>query len=778
MPNTPELIELYDEFLRIWPLNRLQNLTIEEYTNLEKDSFCYWIESKLDTLGSIWGGSAFKFGIYKRFNKDKIVSKKGFLTDGNYSWLERYGKDLNSAFQSIKSNIISIAENANNGTFENIDTIDIGDTYKWKIAFHYSNFQLIPIFKKLALEYLADDLGMEDAFSSEYSNLYRFLLNEKPAGMDMLSYSGELWKKYEEFGAGNYYIIGSKYGEKNNEDIFPQFLERSVISTGFAWDLDLTPYLRMGHPEFKKVLAEMGYDDKAWNALKFFKELQPGDKIAIKSDGSPKGTRPFLFIVALAEVVEVNGKVYEHDPDGLGHIVHVEFTHPEVNKDFALGGYGRTLQKLTNVDHIKLIFKSVYETKFDKPTEMNNSEKPYINTILYGPPGTGKTYHTINYALAIIDGIDPKREYSKEERKAHVNRFEELRQKGIVEFITFHQNYSYEEFVQGLRPVIGKEGEALSFKKEDGIFKKLADRAYKNLVGEAVEEKQKLTFAELLAKFLEPVKRREEIEISSIASKFYITGEEEKYITFRNINGNPFKLNKIYLEMAYQRGSLDGIIEGGLATYYEPVLMQLKKLRDQVETEFKPIEQHDFVLIIDEINRANISRVFGELITLIEEDKRWDNEHKLKIKLPLGDEFAVPKNLYIIGTMNTADKSIALLDIALRRRFEFVPMYPNANKVEPEVQLFFEKLNEAIKKERGADFAIGHSYLMNNQPEKEFDFSAKMNRKIIPLLNEYFYSAKEGKVKEIIETALSGSGLNNDYELQYSPLGILTMKGK
>jgi 5-methylcytosine-specific restriction endonuclease McrBC GTP-binding regulatory subunit McrB len=150
----------------------------------------------------------------------------------------------------------------------------------------------------------------------------------------------------------------------------------------------------------------------------------------------------------------------------------------------------------------------------------------------------------------------------------------------------------------------------------------------------------------------------------------------------------------------------------------------------------------NYVLIIDEINRANISRVFGELITLLEEDKRWGNDFETEVLLPDGfTKFTVPKNLYIIGTMNTADKSIALLDIALRRRFEFIPLYPDASKVKDEYQLFFNTLNQRIKDKKGIDFCIGHAYFMPPQ-DRSFDFVKAMNQKVIPLLMEYFYNAE------------------------------------
>jgi hypothetical protein len=145
---------------------------------------------------------------------------------------------------------------------------------------------------------------------------------------------------------------------------------------------------------------------------------------------------------------------------------------------------------------------------------------------------------------------------------------------------------------------------------------------------------------------------------------------------------------------------------------------------------------NNYVLIIDEINRANISRVFGELITLIEPDKRSHGELTLRCTLPSGEEFIVPSNLYIIGTMNTADKSIALLDIALRRRFVFTPMYPKYEIPEHDVYDadILRKINDEIVKRKGYDFQIGHSYFMGNN----YDRATTMNNKVIPLLLEYF----------------------------------------
>jgi 5-methylcytosine-specific restriction protein B len=163
----------------------------------------------------------------------------------------------------------------------------------------------------------------------------------------------------------------------------------------------------------------------------------------------------------------------------------------------------------------------------------------------------------------------------------------------------------------------------------------------------------------------------------------------------------------------------------------------------------KPNERKNFVLVIDEINRANISRVFGELITLIEEDKRYGHKIQLSVKLPSGEDFIVPPNLFIIGTMNTADKSIALLDIALRRRFIFMPLYPkyniNGHTIHNVEKL--KKINKKIIETKGHDFQIGHSYFMEDKNLKHL-----MDTKIIPLLLEYYMNDVD-KVKEILDAA-------------------------
>lgn len=267
----------------------------------------------------------------------------------------------------------------------------------------------------------------------------------------------------------------------------------------------------------------------------------------------------------------------------------------------------------------------------------------HLNNILYGAPGTGKTYATAYYALAFINGKsidDINKEYSNREKI--MNEYKKLVAKGQIVFTTFHQNYSYEDFIQGLRPV---KNESFKFEYHDGIFKKIVDIA----------------------------------------------------------------------------------------------------LTDSI---------NNYVIIIDEINRANISKVFGELITLIEEDKRCGEKNAISVVLPSGDEFKIPNNLYILGTMNSADKSISLIDAALRRRFNFIEISPNAEliKEQPVLKEVLINLNENLYKElKSTDLLIGHSYFID---KTEADLLDILNNNIIPLLYEYFFD-NVSKVKDLLNNSIN-----------------------
>lgn len=219
---------------------------------------------------------------------------------------------------------------------------------------------------------------------------------------------------------------------------------------------------------------------------------------------------------------------------------------------------------------------------------------------------------------------------------------------------------------------------------------------------------------------------------------------------------------------------------------YEDFIQGLRPDTTEGQMQFVPVDgvfkkiadkamlhpQEDYVIIIDEINRANISKVFGELITLIEEDKRWGELNELSVTLPSGEAFAVPNNLYIIGTMNSADKSISLIDTALRRRFEFIEAVPNADLVaDNDLRLVLERLNAGLVKELDStDLLIGHAYFINKSINELCDI---MNHSIIPLLYEYFYDNSK-KVEKQVKDAVEGL----DFEIKSGTVGRIKLVKK
>lgn len=509
---------------------------------------------------------------------------------------------------------------------------------------------------------------------------------------------------------------------------------------------------------------------KAGEVWSFFKLIKQGDYV-VAQDGHK-----------ILGIGTVEGDYRYDEDDVFPHKRTVKWI--AVEKDFPSQSEGN----LTTVQEIKdQLTKNelIHFLEEDKEDEIELENKNFamvpLNQILYGPPGTGKTYNTFNHALKIIDGEKTVAEMeARGNRKGLTERFEELRKQGYVEFITFHQNYSYEEFVQGLRPKT-ESATQLIFEKRDGIFKRMTDEALKNLLESSAQEVVlEPTFDEVFDDFFKPLIEESgpiTIQMETQGYQFRLTKYNEDLDNISFDKQSKTSHHAIYIPTLRKYFEQPGIEHTkGLKYYYKPLAKAMLKRAEQLRKVVKGVERKKYVLIIDEINRANISRVFGELITLLEEDKRWDNKHKMKLRLPSGDEFTVPKNMYIIGTMNTADKSIALLDVALRRRFDFIPMYPLADKVKKEYRDFFNALNESVYKERGSDFAIGHSYLMEDEADKTLDFPGAMNRKIIPLLNEYFYSARPGKVKEIIEAALKSGNIDNTYLVKADSLGILSIE--
>ena len=368
------------------------------------------------------------------------------------------------------------------------------------------------------------------------------------------------------------------------------------------------------------------------------------------------------------------------------------------------------------------------------------------NIILYGPPGTGKTYSTKQKAVELCDGFAP------DGRDEVLSRYEQLREMNRIEFVTFHQSFSYEDFIEGLRPVLTDDGAApttIAYECHQGVFRRICSaaemgtesvsssnagldstnrRLFKMSLGDTSLSAEDYLFNECIENKYILLGYGQGLDFTGLKSAADITNKlrsvmpdiqaNDYNITSVNYMVNEIKVGDLVLvsygnlrfrAIAEITGNYEWLDRNGTDTYCQkrsvrwlrvfeesqPIDLIFKKrmsqmtlyLMDQSSVKREALQSllnpsttgkpEGYVLVIDEINRANISKVFGELITLIEPDKRLNGKEPLSVRLPYSDKpFGVPSNLHIIGTMNTADRSIALVDIALRRRFEFKEMMP------------------------------------------------------------------------------------------------------
>lgn len=431
-------------------------------------------------------------------------------------------------------------------------------------------------------------------------------------------------------------------------------------------------------------------------------------------------------------------------------------------------------------------YKEIVKTS--NSIEMDGN-KP-LNAILYGPPGTGKTFHSISYSVAIVENkaIETILEEEREEVK---NRFDQYVIDGQIVFCTFHQSLSYEDFIEGIKPIEpGSEEEELTYAVEDGIFKRLCTEAAFSFIQKntTTETEKVLDFSTEYDRFVDTVNERfskgerTELETRSGGNVYIESISQKNNIGVRHIDGNRkytvskkrlSKISQAFPELSEVTNINDQFraeIGGSNSSAYWAVLNAIRKQpvatiskdtktisekeysyedkKEIIESlkndDYKIENTKKFVLIIDEINRGNVSQIFGELITLIEDDKRLGKEEALKATLPYSkDSFGVPCNISIIGTMNTADRSVEALDTALRRRFSFVPMAPKPDELKkttddinlPEI---LRVMNTRLSVLKDYDHTIGHAWLWNVSDISSFKMVFR--DKILPLLQEYFYN--------------------------------------
>lgn len=789
--NIALLDKLYEQFNAKFPIESLKILTLEKYTNLIKnndDYFCHWVERKTQRLGSIQGSYSLKFGIY-RYDQ---VPTFGCEKDDAYAWRTDLGKSRAEAFENVRRKIIQVAEAANKDSidYDAIDSCNLSPMFKWKVAFLYSRKRLLSIYSKDALKFLANEAGMDLPKDVSISQMQKFLL-QKCDRDNFWDYVGGLWKRWKERLAAD---DNRKYFVAKITDA-PNVYEESI---------------RNGHWRMQQRYDHEKRKNAVTANLKNVMLVRKGDVLLLDNGGSlyaygivkapPLNS---VGIVALKNTISSHkhqyfekegvvlfsdcGAYYEQNYSGCNsdwsQYIDVEkwSSYCPNNPVCNYGVQDAARLSVHSIFGVKSEWAEAKMKELDEHFEKNKTESGKMNNemkrllklkknlILQGAPGTGKTYATAALALSIVKpefkDFEDHQKVMEEYNKLLI-KFDEdgvIKNDGLIGFVTFHQSMDYEDFVEGIKPV--ERNDSIFYKIQNGIFKSISlkampkfsdsvdnfEEAWEQLV-DHLEKSNKLSVPLLKGVGTFDVEMNEYGD--GLATRTYEEGQTDW------IKGKSRFFSKEQLYRVYR--DLPGVPSGGHDNYRKAIINEMKNkfgLKNYKEGSSEAKNPLNYVLIIDEINRGNVSKIFGELISLLEADKRQGGSHPLEVTLPYSKEsFKVPFNLYIIGTMNTTDRSVGAIDYAVRRRFAFYTLKANEKTLES----FYEKKDDALKKEaverfkkiskfiesnkaaadiKFEDLMVGHSYFM---AESLDDLELKWNYEVIPLLEEY---KKDGLLK-------------------------------
>ena len=820
--------ELLTEFLGRWPLDKVSSMTLEDYTDTNRnDSFCYWLERRTDTLGGITGGSSFKFGIYKSATEISEAPSKKVSTDGKYVWLNKYGKTKEEVFDRVKELIVNIIIASQEQRFNEIDNIDLGDATKWKIAFLYSDFKLLNTFNRDMLLSICDELSVDYSPKEEISKLSQKILEKKSNDQDFFEFGSTFWasplvskdlKKtliknqvnintyfrvidflidqfnlklgdsrfyfsYEKnqliFTIGQRYIWNlnnglfkyisqNKFEDRAEEFVSGKGVEAYLNYTDKLPDLNIlfdrvkeavqielnrtstSGFRKNNKADFERLVFDKIYRDKYFlNVLKkspsesfklqFQNWLKGKTKETSNKVGSYMQALNILSELISVDIFKVSDLHYLQD-------LYTELVQEQRKDDgkyyYAKSpSYGKNGYYSASInEYISFHRELLSIEKSIKNNNMFDAIESPLNQILYGPPGTGKTYNTINKAIAIANSsfnLNQNRDIIKAEYKR-------LTDIGRIVFTTFHQSMSYEDFVEGIKPIIEEDDEGnnqVVYDIKDGIFKLIVESANKDIQN-FFEDNFESSWYKLIGLVKDKMSNNELLKIGSW--EYGLSSIESlKYSSNNSASQYSFTITKQNIFDTYQN-KVAKPTSSSLNDMNEIVSFMKENLGLRKYQEYKNViaNQENHVLIIDEINRGNVSSIFGELITLIEDSKRAGKDEALEVTLPYSKQkFSVPSNLFIIGTMNTADRSVEALDTALRRRFVFEEMLPKPEILEQNLYSFkasaiLKRINQRIEKLIDRDHCIGHAYFIGKNESTIID---SFYKNIIPLLQEYFF---------------------------------------
>ena len=723
---------LYNQFLKRFPIENLGKMTLEEYTNLNREnSFCYWLEQKTYELGSIWGGSSYKFGIYryeKRPDNPTVV-----VSDDEYAWYKKYNaSNKEDAFKIVLKAIIGIAESAQKGDFRSIEEDNtFGNVVKWKIAFLYANEKLIPVYKRDMLEKLASEYGYSDPSKAKIYELQHFLMTQK-GDKDLYDFYDELLDrmKMEQSNENKRYWMYAP-GEKASK--WQRCKEQDIICIGWdaLGDLSTMDSLEECREELKRAYnkPDSSFMNNGLAVWEFSHVMQIGDVVYAK-----QGVNKII-----ARGIVASEYIYNPSFDDYCNTRKIEWTH--IGNWELKNIVQKTLTDITGYpDYVDKIEAMI--TQNNKESMKDSIYSTYLelllnnrNLILNGAPGTGKTYLAKQIAAHIIfDGNVP------ENFEEHPKFIEQCG------FVQFHPSYDYTDFVEGLRPTQPNEDGNIGFERKDGIFKAFCKKA--------INDAAKWDYTNI-DKYIKPG-----IEIPSCTERteYQIKSIDNKYIHIEGRTIEPKRIPIAEVKEAYEKELWNGGQKNGYDSYTAAIA--------------KYIHIHSiynvFFFIIDEINRGEISKIFGELFFSIDPGYRGKKgkvqtqyQNLITEDDPFKDGFYIPENVYIIGTMNDIDRSVECMDFAMRRRFTFkeITAEESARNMElgAEATERMMSLNNAISDIDGfnSSFHIGAAYFKGVD-----DFDALWELKLAGLLKEYLRGMPDAE--ESLEALKKAYDLNEE----------------
>lgn len=745
--------ELYQAFQQEFPLEALKDMPLERYSNLNKeDSFCYWLESRTYELGSFWGGSSYKFLIY-RYNNKPAEGDPRITFDDKYAWYSNLGKDTaEEAYQVVRDEIVKVATLAQQGDFDAIDSLDrLGHSYKWKIAFLYSKENLIPIYNRGMLQIVAKELGMKNVQKVRTVDIQRFLWGQK-GDKDLYDFYDELLK-----------ILDAKTKGNSFEDIKAAMIEKLEGNDRFVAKKSGKDFLWIGtkdgvlgndacHYEivndtFKKaghskdfVFVEMHHEGKKGNE---FKELQ-----------NVEGIKTFPWTIRGERINDKGWNIKAYPLDELTNKLLEELEA----FDDVIGEKARAiaLESKEPSSDGKQYWWLVGNPKIWSIAKMQVGEEQEYT--LYNDEGHKRK--VFQYFVDAKEG-DMVIGYESTPTKQIVGRLT-ISRSSDGHSVAFKNIEALPSPISLSTLKSTPELQQMEFlKSSQGSFFKLTEDEY-DVIMDLIREDNPLPKGETKETY-DRTKFLEEVYVS------YHDYEKLESLLLRKQNlilqgapgvGKTFAAKRLaYAIMGEKDDSRIMQVQFHQNYSYEDFVMGYKPndnggfdMKYGVFHKFcskaKVDKDHKYFFIIDEINRGNLSKIFGELLMLIEKDYR-----EKEIQLAYNDEtFAVPSNVYIIGMMNTADRSLAMIDYALRRRFSFFEMKPGFESVQFEKYVkkladsHLEKLIKAVIElnkviaeddSLGTGFCIGHSYLCNLGFHDSLENIVEYD--IIPMLREYWF---------------------------------------